>query len=231
MEADMSVSKAAAALAQASAAQFGAAGRDPRQAPPWITENAKLLDDLKRRSSDTPKAATASSCPAVGSIQSIDDFESALEKVEGTAKIVIIKFYAPWCKLCLRMKPLFDSVASQLVSMNAADFYEVDAACARVLCAFANVELFPAVHIYSSSGSKCDLRDALILETKEDLNQFKQSLATFKARAERMNVAMPPPPPAPPAPPQSTSPLPPPPTQAYHGLPSPHTHTLDTDGV
>ena len=61
---------AAAEPAAAAAEEEGVHGRDPRLAPPWITENEQLLAELAARSSAVPKPSTASRSASVSPIVS-----------------------------------------------------------------------------------------------------------------------------------------------------------------
>ena len=63
-------------------------GRDPRLAPPWITENEVLLKELRETSTAEPKKAAASKSPAISSIQTLDDFRAAIEHSEATGKLL-----------------------------------------------------------------------------------------------------------------------------------------------
>ena len=78
-------------------------GRDPRYAPPWISENLDLLSDLTARSSFTPKPATASSVDAIQPIMTLEEFEAALTRAESSGHAAAFKFYSPVCRACLKV--------------------------------------------------------------------------------------------------------------------------------
>ena len=71
----------------------------------------------------------------------------------------VFKFYAPWCRSCFSIKPLYERVARGPLSSRA-DFYEVDLGASRVLCTLANVAKLPVIHIYDTGGTLVDRRSA-----------------------------------------------------------------------
>ena len=77
-------------------------GRDPRYAPPWITENAALLEELASSSTAEPKRATMSSLESITNIQQLEQLETALAKGSADGRLVVVKFYAPWCRTCFQ---------------------------------------------------------------------------------------------------------------------------------
>ena len=78
-------------------------GRDPRHAPPWITENSVLLKELADNSTPQPKAATASSLDAIVNIQHLEQLEDAITSASSKERLVVVKFYAPWCRTCFQV--------------------------------------------------------------------------------------------------------------------------------
>jgi len=146
-------------------------GRDPRYAPPWIAENTGLLQELTAKSTREPKAATASSSAAVHSIMCLEHLEWALEHAATTGRLVVVKYYAPWCKACLNIKPFYERMAEGPLGQYA-DFYEVDAGCARVLVALANIEAMPVVHVYARGT----LAQTYAIEKKELFDRFSMGL-------------------------------------------------------
>ena len=59
----------------AASEEEGAHGRDPRFAPPWITDNPELFADLRARSTAEPKPATASRSEAIAPIVNLEQLE------------------------------------------------------------------------------------------------------------------------------------------------------------
>ena len=156
-------------------------GRDPRLAPPWITENEVLLKELRETSTAEPKKAAASKSPAISSIQTLDDFRAAIEHSEATGKLLVVKYYAPWCRACLNIKPYFEKLAKGAVGQLSADFVEVDAGASRVLCALANIKKMPVVHIYSEG----ELVGTHEISSKKLFEDFMQS---FELHAKGFGV-------------------------------------------
>jgi thiol-disulfide isomerase/thioredoxin len=160
-------------------------GRDPRFAPPWITENEQLLAELEAASAPHPKNATASKSDFVGSIQTIEQFESALDLAHSRGRIAVVKWYAPWCRSCLNLKPLYESIAEK-TSGEVADFYEVDASAARVLNQLANIEKMPTVHLYApptdaaaaggQDGPAMALASMWLVESPPKFQEFTEGL-------------------------------------------------------
>ena len=142
-------------------------GRDPRFAPPWIANNTELLAELKASSTAKPKSAAESKSAAVTSVQTLADFEAAMARAQATNKLLVVKYYAPWCRACLAIKPNFERVANAYVS--GADFIECDAGASRVLFALADVRKMPVVHIY---------KDGMLQQTREIGN--KEKLASLE---------------------------------------------------
>ena len=120
-------------------------GRDPRLAPPWVSQNTELIDDLTAKSKATPTAATMSKSASVSMLRSVADFEAAIERAEASQRVIVIKFYSARCRSCLNAKRPYEKLAEANANV---DFYEVDTAVARVLCAFANIQTMPVVHTY-----------------------------------------------------------------------------------
>lgn len=133
-------------------------GRDPRLAPPELARNATLLAEIDARSVAQPVAAFASTaCEAVGSLQTLDDFESALAAAAADGKqLVVVKFYAPRCRACLAARPKYEALAKGPLGL-VVNFHEVDFSASRALCALARVLAFPSVHVYEA-GKLVDTR-------------------------------------------------------------------------
>ena len=169
-------------------------GRDPRFAPPWITENEQLLADAAAQSTEKPKAATASKSKAVGSIQTIEQFEAALATAQATGRIAAVKWYAPWCRSCLAVKPLFESVAEKTAA-EVADWYEVDAGASRVLIALAKIEKMPVVHLYAGSGAGAPmaLASTWLIENRDAFSTFTEGLIDLHLANQRAGGIAPPP--------------------------------------
>ena len=101
--------------------------------------------ELDAKSTSTPKPAAASKCAAISSIQTVSQLADAVS----SAPLVVVKYYAPWCRLCLYVKPNFERVAkSAKERLAGAEFLEVDCGASRALVKLAAVSTLPCVHVY-----------------------------------------------------------------------------------
>jgi len=118
-------------------------GRDPRgPLPPWAT--AEKIANLTAESTSAPKPATASRTPGILSIQTIPEMDA----VVAARPIVVVKYYAPWCRSCLFMKPSFEKLAKGALSSAKAEFVEVEYDASRVLIYLAEIKALPCTQIY-----------------------------------------------------------------------------------
>ena len=39
------------------------------------------------------------------------ELEAALGRAEASGRLMVVKYYAPWCKACLNIKPLYEKAA------------------------------------------------------------------------------------------------------------------------
>ena len=128
---------AEAAFAQAAAVEFEDGQRDPRRAPPWITENQGLLDEMAAESKPI-KPATMSASRKVSPIFDLADFEAAVRAAEAADRMIVVKYFSQSCRACMTMKPLYERAAESKLN-ELVDFYEIDQSASRVLCTLANV--------------------------------------------------------------------------------------------
>jgi thiol-disulfide isomerase/thioredoxin len=129
-------------------------GRDPLgPVPEEVT--AEMIADLTSKSTSVPKRATASKSAAISSVQTV----SELRAVVAARPLVVVKYYAPWCRLCLTVKPVFELFANDVAegdgsmrvandAVESATFVEVDYEASRVLTKLAGFTRLPCVHIY-----------------------------------------------------------------------------------
>ena len=152
--------------------------RDPRLAPPWITENQELLDELAAESAAASNPTFASSSANVRPITSLSDFETALSQAEVAGHGVVVKYYTPRCRACLTIKPLYESMANKANDFLAASFYEVDEEVAKVLNAHANVKKMPIAQLYvpAGSGGGMELHGTWLIEKKANFDEFASAI-------------------------------------------------------
>ena len=146
-------------------------GRDPRLAPPWITENTEMLAELALLSSTQPNPAYSSTSSAVQSMLTLDDFEAALERARKHNRLVVIKFYQARCKACLNARAGYEKAAKGPLAERA-DFYEVDQSVGRLLCTLAKIDQLPVAHVYSGG----QLVDTRALHKPPLVREFVKSL-------------------------------------------------------
>ena len=116
-------------------------GHDPRgPLPAWCT--TEMIANLAAKSTLVPKPATASTSPAISSIQTVSELESAV----AARPLVVVKYYAPWCRSCLLTKPTFERFAKR--HAESAGALEVDREASRLLCKLAGLTTLPCVQIY-----------------------------------------------------------------------------------
>jgi hypothetical protein len=118
-----------------------------------------------------------SSSRAVGFLRDLADFEAAVERSRGTGRMLVVKFYAPTCRSCFNMKPLYERDAEGVLGKQHADFYEVDTTVSRVLCALANIQKMPLIHVYACDGGSCELKVAEIVPSTSKYEDFVLKLA------------------------------------------------------
>ena len=112
---------------------------------------------------------------------SLAQLDAALRRAEAQGRLACVKYYAPWCRACLNIKPYFEKLAKGAVGQLSADFVEVDAGASRVLCALANIKKMPVVHIYSEG----ELVGTHEISSKKLFEDFMQS---FELHAKGFGV-------------------------------------------
>jgi len=162
-------------------------GRDPRLAPPWMTQNRELLAGLHAQSSAEPKAGFASTSESITSLLTLEELEAALARADARGRLLCVKYYVPWCTTCLKMQPLYEEVAEGPFGEHV-DFCEVDGGAARVLLALASppdatmagatsdeaagVWRMPATHVYARGA----LRETRLIQDKHLFEEFTSGL-------------------------------------------------------
>ena len=102
-------------------------GRDPRTANGKPEQEAI---DLGIVEAEGPHPS-ASSMHEIRPLRSVTELEAAIEKA-GDSRLVVLKFYARWCKSCKAIKPRFERIVTKLG--DSCDFYEVDYAAHKAFC-------------------------------------------------------------------------------------------------
>ena len=88
-------------------------------------------------------------------------------------KSVFVKFFAPWCGHCKRMKPAWDAVMEEFASSDSVLVADVDCVEAgKPLCDKVGVKGFPTIKY----GDPNDLQDYKGGREKDDLSKFAATL-------------------------------------------------------
>jgi len=111
-----------------SPAEVRSYGRDPR--PANERKPGQEAIDLETALAEGPHPS-ASTLPEVRPLRTVEELEAALEKA-GDSRLVVLKFYARWCKSCKATKPRFERLVIKLA--DSCDFYEVDYAAHKAFC-------------------------------------------------------------------------------------------------
>ena len=139
-------------------------GRDPRgPLPRWATTEA--VEELMAKSASVPKLAAVSKTPAISSIQTVSELDTAV----ATRPLVVVKYYAPWCRSCMRIKPTFERFANGVTEI--AQCLEVEYDASRLLAKLAGLERLPCVQIYKDGA----LVDTHNIGNKERFAKFEES--------------------------------------------------------
>ncbi len=73
------------------------------------------------------------------------DFQA---KVVDNNKVTVVDFWAPWCGYCVRMAPVFESLAEKMA--NVADFYKVNTDEEGALAGDYKIEVLPTFAIFKN---------------------------------------------------------------------------------
>ena len=82
-----------------------------------------------------------------------DSFEDTLEGFDGLS---VVKFYAPWCRTCRMIAPIYKKLSDQMEkeAPGRVRFYEIDFKQAKDLCLRERVLALPTVSFYTSGLGK-----------------------------------------------------------------------------
>lgn len=110
--------------------------------PGDLTMKADSVESKTYFSAVNTSAPVASSgASSVSSIASVDEFAAA-KAVPG---LVVVDFWAPWCKNCKKLAPHIESFASKFPS---AKFYKVNTVDVEEISGEANVDVLPTVQFF-----------------------------------------------------------------------------------
>jgi thiol-disulfide isomerase/thioredoxin len=157
---------AAAEVSVATAAEV----RRDESAGPKPKAGAETGDNEAEKYGKDPRPSLASGEPAagwvvpatgsLGKIANVPELDAALAAAEGRSKVVVVKFFAPWCTSCKAIESRFARTAR--VNGDAADFYSVDFSTCKPYCKASGIKFMPVAHIYADGV----LQDAMPLGAK-----------------------------------------------------------------
>lgn len=83
--------------------------------------------------------------------QAVTDLdESNFDSVIGSGKNVFVKFFAPWCGHCKRMKPDWDKLGEKYAGSSSVVIADVDCTVERDICSKNGVQGYPTVKYFTA---------------------------------------------------------------------------------
>mmetsp|Transcript_25159 Transcript_25159/g.51118 ORF Transcript_25159/g.51118 Transcript_25159/m.51118 type:complete len:212 (-) Transcript_25159:67-702(-) len=110
----------------------------------------------------------------LGQITSVPELTAALAAAQASSKLVVVKFFAPWCSSCKAIEARFARTAR--ANADVADFYAVDFSACKPYCKASGIKFMPVAHIYADGA----LQDCLPLGAKV-YSRFVKRLGTTSA--------------------------------------------------
>eukprot|EP00008_Paramoeba_atlantica_P005139 CAMPEP_0201483964 /NCGR_PEP_ID=MMETSP0151_2-20130828/8161_1 /ASSEMBLY_ACC=CAM_ASM_000257 /TAXON_ID=200890 /ORGANISM="Paramoeba atlantica, Strain 621/1 / CCAP 1560/9" /LENGTH=190 /DNA_ID=CAMNT_0047867367 /DNA_START=30 /DNA_END=602 /DNA_ORIENTATION=- len=99
-------------------------------------------------------ALVAFSCASALSLTG-DNFDETLD----SGKHVFVKFFAPWCGHCKRMKPDWDQLMADYQDASSVVIAEVDCTEQESLCSDIGVRGYPTIKYWNAGAAKADASD------------------------------------------------------------------------
>eukprot|EP00188_Purpureofilum_apyrenoidigerum_P006064 Plantae.Rhodophyta-Purpureofilum_apyrenoidigerum.ctg8728.p1 GENE.Plantae.Rhodophyta-Purpureofilum_apyrenoidigerum.ctg8728~~Plantae.Rhodophyta-Purpureofilum_apyrenoidigerum.ctg8728.p1 ORF type:complete len:162 (+),score=17.31 Plantae.Rhodophyta-Purpureofilum_apyrenoidigerum.ctg8728:63-548(+) len=106
-----------------------------------------------------------------------DHFERIID--ESKDDIVVVKVFAPWCRACAKLAPMYEAIAPQYPNMK---FTEVNFADNRDLCRRLGVKAMPTFQFFTDSAGKVESYSCgpkRFPELVEKLKEFEQGYCQF----------------------------------------------------
>jgi len=104
--------------------------------------------DLPQTSDVLPKSNNF-----VRAIENDEDFLEAMRESQG-GRLVIVKFFASWCKACKSIQPRYKRLANEF--HDVASFYEVEFSANKDLCRRLDVKKLPCVQLFRGEDGYLD---------------------------------------------------------------------------
>ena len=100
---------------------------------------------------DTRRPGASSGVPppaprAVKTIGSVWELDEAILDAQQSERLMVVKFFAPWCRSCKSIKPRFDKLAR---ARDDIAFYEVSFVAAKETCKHCKITYLPTMHVYA----------------------------------------------------------------------------------
>ena len=97
--------------------------------------------------------AQAVAAREITTIETTEDYHALIEQATAENRIVVIKFYASWCRACKAMAPKFGRVAED---WPAIEFHEILFDNNKKLCKSLGIKILPFMEIVAGSRGKID---------------------------------------------------------------------------
>jgi len=160
----------------------GRAGSGPEEGRNYGRDPREVKGKPEVEAEQAAAAAAEGSHPShsnrehVAPLRSTADLEAAITSAGD--RLVVVKFFARWCKSCKATKPRYERLAAKLSS--SCDFFEVDYAASRSFCDRCYVRFMPCVHVYAAG----ELSTATSLSVQRFSGFATQLEADAKARSQ-----------------------------------------------
>jgi thiol-disulfide isomerase/thioredoxin len=112
-----------------------------------------LATSPARHSALATRRLAGVSCREIPIIEDTDSYHALIASSKAENKIVVIKFYASWCRACKAMSPKFVRVAEDWPHI---EFHEILFDNNKKLCKSLGIKVLPYMEIYAGSTGKVD---------------------------------------------------------------------------
>lgn len=92
-------------------------------------------------------------CREIPLLENTDSYHALIEQATAENRIVVIKFYASWCRACKAMSPKFVRVAEDWPDI---EFHEILFDHNKKLCKSLGIKVLPYMEIIAGSKGKID---------------------------------------------------------------------------
>mmetsp|Transcript_9356 Transcript_9356/g.28188 ORF Transcript_9356/g.28188 Transcript_9356/m.28188 type:complete len:162 (-) Transcript_9356:174-659(-) len=106
-----------------------------------------------------------------------DDFDRIIDESED--EVVVLKVFAPWCRACAKLAPMYEAIAPQYPNLK---FTEVNFAENRDLCRRLGVKAMPTFQFFDKSAGRVEnfsCGPKRFPELVERLQQFEKGYCQY----------------------------------------------------